>query len=146
MPSESDDKIHYDPSLNKAAPPFAVKPNKPEAGDQKTLLALMFWALHTEEGREFFRTHKWNKDTAELSAEDRKALIEKCLEYGVTREDLQDAIIEAQVAGEQFAQAYKDRRFDEFRTQAEAVYMQKMAFITWCLWEDTKGHEFSLGW
>src|SRR3954467_7251314 len=112
MPSESDDKIHYDPSLNKNAAPFTVKPKGPEGGDQKTLLALMFWALHTEEGRAFFRTHKWQKATGALSPADRKALIDKCLEYGVTREDLQDAIIEAQIAGEQFAQAYKDRRFD----------------------------------
>jgi hypothetical protein len=145
MTTENDDQIHYDPSLNLGAATIAVTPSRPGDPNTKTLLHLMFWALHTADGRQFFRTHKWRPDVG-LTASDRSALINKCIEFGVTRQDLQEAIIGAQVAGEQFALAYKERRFDEFRKQAEAVYQQKMAFITWCLWEDTKGHEFSLGW
>jgi hypothetical protein len=144
MPTENDDQIHYDPSLNAQALPITVQ-KKDNDSDAKTLLHLMFYALHTTEGREYFRTHKWRPEIG-LSDTDRTALIKKCVEYGVTREDLQDAIIQAQIAGEQFAIAYKARDFGVTRKNAETVYLQKMAFITWCLWEDTKGHEFSLGW
>ena len=145
MPTETDDQIHYDPTLNTRAKRIEVTQESDDP-DAKTLLHLMFYALHTTEGREFFRTHKWNAETRSLSDEDKAALIAKCIEFGVTREDLQDAIIQAQIAGEQFAIAYKTRDFSVARKDAETVYLQKMAFITWCLWEDTKGHEFSLGW
>lgn len=146
MPTEADDEIHYDPSLNQGAKSISLDPATP-AGDPnaKTLLHLMFWALHTNDGRVFFRQHKWRPGTG-LTPSDRDEIIKKAKEYGVLREDLHAAIVDAHVAGEQFAEMYRNRNFGPERKTYEAVYLQKMAFITWSLWEDTKGHEYSLGW
>jgi hypothetical protein len=111
--------------------------------DGKTLLRLMHWALYTQEGRNFLFARKPDAK-GQLDEKARTELIDKFKEAGVGSEDVQNAIVEAHVAAHQWVAARKTDSAD--KRQAEKVYLQKMSFVTWCLFEDLKNHEFSLLW
>jgi hypothetical protein len=141
-------EISYDPSLNNDAGYIEINKLSGEPlrdRDGQTLLYLLFWLLYTKDGRDLMRNNK--PVNGVLDDVKRRVLTDKFASYGVIRPDLQSALIEAHIAAENWAQAFKTGPSkDDDRARAEKVYLQKMAFITWCLWEDAKGHEFSMGW
>jgi hypothetical protein len=150
MPSQ----IIYDPTLNLAAGYVGLQlpaadaadgpPLRPQDG--KTLLALLFTLLYTKPGRDLMRNNK--PVNGQLSDAQRQTLLDAFSNLGgVTSPDLQNALVDAHIAADTWATSFKsDPTNDGARATVEKVYLQKMAFITWCLWEDAKGHEFSMGW
>jgi hypothetical protein len=161
-------EIHYIPGLNIAENYLSVAddrrrddhttPLTPEEKaatpnpDSKTLLHLLFWLAHTREGRDFFRTitldPAGNSDGT-ITASMRTTLTNKLTEKGVTDERIQSAIVESHVAAVNYERALRDVTSETRPARLEKwgkAYLQHTAFITWCLWEDAKGHEFSMLW
>jgi hypothetical protein len=142
-------QISYDPTLNTTAgyvdiaDPSTLAPLAPR--DRQTLLFLLFKLLYTYEGRQFMRDN--NVVDGKLTDEKQKNLIDYFAQNGVTDNAVQTALINAHVAAQNWADAYKAgaTRNDD-RMAAEKVYLQNMSFVTWSLWEDAKAHEFSMGW
>ena len=84
----------------------------------------------------------------DLPPEKRQLLKNKLSEYNVA-DDRQEAIISAHIAAEKWVAANKlmpDADAEKTRDFQENIYLQNMSFVTWQLWEDCKGHEFSMGW
>ena len=124
--------------------PANVKANR----DDKTLLHLVFWLTHTRDGRNFFREHSLEQGSEGLKQGAKEALIKKFNELGVTDERIQSAIVQSHIAALNYDRAFlgnKPNRAAEME-RWEKIYLQHSAFITWCLWEDAKGHEFSMLW
>jgi len=150
-------EINYDKTLNTTAGYLEIRPEttgpsgtssdaeplKPP--NEQTLLHLLFWALYTRPGRDFMRTNK--PANGALTDSQKTALTNKFAQFGVTDPARVGAILDAHVAAENWtlANAQGPAGFPN-RDLNEKQYLQKMAFITWCLWEDAKGHEFSMGW
>jgi hypothetical protein len=79
----------------------------------------------------------------------RTTLTNKLTERGVTDERIQSAIVESHVAAVNYERALRDVTSSTRPARLEQwgkAYLQHTAFITWCLWEDAKGHEFSMLW
>jgi hypothetical protein len=138
-------QINYDETLHDRAGKVELT-NDTLAEEGKTLLRLMYWALYTAEGRKLLDGHK-NIDpkTGSLTSQDRDVLIAAFAARGVTNQPLCDAIIDAHVAATLWVAA-RTQGNEEAQKQAEFVYLQKMSFVTWCLFEDFKSNEFSLLW
>jgi hypothetical protein len=149
--------IRYDQTFNRTAGYLAIEPDKSKEGERtdtprealkdphrKTLLHLIFWALYTWDGREMMRNNKLNPETGQIP-DGGAALKAKFAEFGVTDAALVQAILDAHIAAEKWVLAYKANKPGDLDLH-EKVYSQNMSFITWCLWEDAKAHEFSMGW
>ncbi len=144
-----DFKINYDPTLNKEAGYVQIHPDTEHeplrARDAQTLLHLLFHLLYTWDGRELMRKNK--PGPGGLAPENRNNLLARFNAFGVTDPGLQEALIAAHVAAENWVNAFKAGPLqDQERKTQENIYLQNMAFITWCLWEDATTHEFSMGW
>jgi hypothetical protein len=139
-------EITYDPTLRDKAGFVQIDKTKLRDQDGQTLLYLLFWMLYTEDGRKLLKDNEPGTD-GQLLPEQRANLVKKFAEYGVTSPDLQNAILDAHVAGHNWTVAFgAGQSQDTARALCEKVYLQKIAFILWCVWEDAKGHEFSLAW
>jgi hypothetical protein len=143
-------QISYDPTLNTRAgyvdikdPAGSLAPLLPR--DRQTLLFLLFKLMYTFEGRQFMRDN--NVVDGKLTDQKQQNLIAYFAENGVTDNAVQNALINAHIAAQDWADAYNaGATRDDDRQAAEKVYLQNMAFVTWSLWEDAKAHEFSMGW
>lgn len=165
-------EIHYIPGLNSKENYLSVaedrgvglgpegqplRPGNPDFEpnrDAKTLLHLLFWLAHTREGREFFRTITLDPvgvDSVDgvISDVKRTELTNELTVRGITDERIQSAIVESHVAAVNYERALRDVSNPNRPVRLEKwgkIYLQQTAFITWCLWEDAKGHEFSMLW
>jgi hypothetical protein len=120
--------------------------------DGKTLLHLLYWLAHTREGRDFFHNKVVLKPAigeGTLEEPERQLLVTELTKRGVTDERIQSAIVESHVAAVNWVRVQKNVTLegrDKLLEKWGKIYLQQTAFITWCLWEDAKGHEFSLLW
>jgi hypothetical protein len=141
-------QIKYDPTLNANAGYLDITPRPGEPlrpQDAKTFFHMLFWMLYTREGRDLMRTMKLVNGT--LPADRLQALEATFDSFGVIDGARRQAVIDAHVAAESWVTANSGMPGAESeRDFQEKIYLQKMSFITWCLWEDTKDHEFSMGW
>jgi hypothetical protein len=139
-------EISYDPTLGAQAGGVIIDKTKLRPQDGKTLLFMLFTLLYTEAGRAFLDANVPSA-TGQLAPANRQNIVNYCNDFGVTGPDLQNAIVDAHVAGHLWKLAYdKGQPGDIDRQNQEKVYLQKMSFIMWSVWEDAKGHEFSLLW
>ena len=141
-----DNDLHPRPP-NGTGPDPVAQPLRPQDG--KTLLNLIHHLLYTFEGRDLMRNNKPAPGSTTLSPESRAALTARFSAFGVTDSALQEALLDAHLAAELWVRANElmpDPAAEQTRDVQEKIYLQKMSFITWCLWEDAKAHEFSMGW
>lgn len=139
-----DDDVH--PFKDTTKPP-AAQPLRDQDG--KTLLNLLHHLLYTFSGRDLMRNNKPAPGQTTLPASAIAALTERFNQFGVTDPALQSALLETHLAAELWVREndkLPDPAAEQQRALYEKVYLQKMSFITWCLWEDAKGHEFSMAW
>jgi hypothetical protein len=141
-------EINYDPSLNATAGYLTItddKDNPITFPNDKRLLVLLFKLLYTFEGREMMRNNKPLKGV--LAPANEKNLRDYFSKNGVTDLAVQNALVNAHVAAQKWADDFKaGPAYDQDRMDSEKVYLQNMSFITWSLLEDAKGHEYSMGW
>lgn len=142
-------QIYHDPTLNDGAGYLDVTPAakaKPIVNPHgNTLLNLIHCLVYTFEGRELMRKNGLNALKTALEPSSRTNLENEFRARGVTDE----RVLSALVASHEAALLWKvhNEKGDQIkRSEFEQVYLQHTAFLTWCLWEDAKGHEFSLTW
>jgi hypothetical protein len=122
----------------------AVKPIVPP--HDESLLRLIAWVTLDRDGREFMRSLTLEADGS-FSQVKRQKLIDKLAELGVTNERIVFAFVEAHVAAIKWKFFNDPAHPDEAqRDIQEKAYQQYTAFLTWVLWEDAQGHEFSMIW
>lgn len=144
-------RITYDPSKNEAAGYLEIVSGSPPLteNDKKTLLHLLFWLLHTREGRDLLRNNKPpapGQDDDVVRANLREVFVNQ---FGILNRTLLDALINAHFAADRWVEA--NNRMPESAAQRdrehyEKVYQQNISFVMWMLWEDAMGHDFSMSW
>jgi hypothetical protein len=149
-------QLIHDKTLNKGAGYLDVVPETaaPSTGGpaeplknphQQTLLNLVHHLLYTREGRDSLRNNL--PVNGVLSSASRAALLAKFATFGVLDPAVQNAVLDAHIAGATWVQLNElgpTKAAD--RAEQERVYLQKASFVAWCLWEDAKAHEFSMAW
>jgi hypothetical protein len=141
--------IHYDPSLNGEAGYVEISDPQGEQPlrerDRQTLLYVLFQILYTKPGRDLMRDNKPIK--GQFDEAKKETLRRAFQEMGITDLKVRESIIDAHEAAQNWADAFKaGAKQNNVLEYNEKIYLQQMAFITWSLWEDAKGHEFSMGW
>ena len=136
-------KIDFNPNLNANGGYLNVTPDNIGTNDQ-TLLHAIFWAVYTHPGRDFMHSLTLEADGS-FSAANEQKLRNKLNEFGVNAEAIVFAFVQAHVAALRWkvAHAAHDAVQEEIQTKA---YQQYTALLTWSLWEDAQGHEFSMTW
>jgi len=136
-------KIDFNPALNTTGGYLNVMPDGIGTNGQ-TLLHAIFWAVYTQEGRDYMHTLLLEADGS-FSATNELKLRSKLGTFGVNSEAIVFAFVQAHVAAMRWKLAHNthDAVQEEIQTKA---YQQYTAVLTWSLWEDAQGHEFSMTW
>lgn len=157
----------FDPELTKNAGFLldSPDPTKPIGEDGKRLLHLVYWLTYTRAGRQFL--NDWKPSKQAVPPADRKPdsvviaqlttrftqdfnltdqnVLEACIQLHFQATYWVDAnaqVIAATAAGNASSVTAATAERDLY----EANYKMYLSVITWQLWEDGIGHEFSLGW
>ncbi|HKP59743.1 MAG TPA: hypothetical protein VJV78_23630 [Polyangiales bacterium] len=121
--------------------------DRPIGENGKTLLHLLFWLTYTKLGREFLaKNHVEDAEPTGPRIEAiRAALREEFLKFNVDNEVVVTALTDAHLAAEDWVKANTAGSLVE-RDKFEAIYKQNMSVVTWWLWEESLGNNFSLLW
>lgn len=109
---------------------------------QKGLLALLYWLTYEEGGRALAHANRFDQGRTEQDI--RQELSTEFRKFNVLG-PAADALIEAHLAAVRWTEENKAKNFGKRQTQEE-LYMQHMAAVTWWLWEESAGDNFSLPW
>jgi hypothetical protein len=142
-------------------PPHVVKP----IGDNgKRLLHLIYWLTYTKPGREFLRANYPSKQNPPEQGRKSEADVEEILRAKFKADfklDIDETVMNACIQLHFQATYWVDenKKFANPAANAaakaaakaqrdihEANYNTYLSVITWQLWKDGTGHEFSLGW
>ena len=140
----------YDPNLIDTAGFLTLPipdPNRPIGDYGKTLLHLLFWLTYTQKGREFLgQNHVKDANPPEPRKQAiRDALRTEFANFNVDNEAVVTALTDAHFAAEDWVKANNANSLVE-RDKFEAIYKQNMSVVTWWLWEESLGNNFSLLW
>jgi len=129
-----------------AAAADAAKP-KLSPTDAQTLLNLIWTLTYTEQGRKVLKENRPKKaHNGVVVTEDqvRTNLTKWIKDFGIHDSTVVQAVVEAHIA----ADAWIAEKLVDGVDQAkyEKIYQQNVAVVTWMLWEDAMGHEFSMNW
>ena len=160
----------YDPTLNERAgflpsldddfdhPPFPHQ-SKPIGDNGKRLLHLVYWLTYTKGGREFLRANYPSKQNPPEPGRKSEAQVEAILrakfkeDFNLdTDESVMNACIQLHFHATYWVDENKKIKDGDpaanplQRAMHEANYNTYLSVITWQLWKDGTGHEFSMGW
>jgi len=149
----------YDPELNLNAGYLldSQDPGKPIGDDGKRLLHLIYWLTYTKIGRDFLRANYPSPQDPPPEGRFTEAAVTATLrarfiqEFNLTNETVLNACIQLHFQATYWVDENKkfaegDQTALARRDLHESNYKMYLSVITWQLWEDGTGHEFSLGW
>jgi hypothetical protein len=149
----------YDPLLSQRAG-FLLSgqdPDKPIGDDGKRLLHLIYWLTYAREGREFLRANAPSRAVPTPAGRKSEADVEAILrakfvaDFNLTNEVVLNACVRLHFEAtywvdENVLVGQGDQSALGRREVHESNFKMYLSVLTWQLWEDGTGHEFSLSW
>ena len=144
-------EVTFDPTVNKARglfkhnEPDAGPPEyrqAPKAGDGNRLLQLLYFLFYTQQGRKVLDDNRLNKKN---EAQIRVDLATSLQAQFAVKDPALTAIIEAHLAGDRYAMAFKEGDAAAAKAQGD-LYSDRVFAVLAVLHDDAMGYEFSCAW